>query len=329
MRRRNFVKSSILVGAVSSISSIACNEEKKSIVKPPIKKYTFPIVLSTWNNKNANTAAFNTITKGSGILLDAVVDGIKVPEADPNDRSVGYGGRPDRSGNVTLDACIMDNRGNAGSVTYVQHFKHPIEIARKVMETTPHVMLSGDGAELFALSLGMKKENLLTAESKKEFDEWKKTSKYEPIINIERHDTIGLLVADQKGEIAGGCSTSGMAYKMEGRIGDSPIIGAGLFVDNEVGACTATGHGEYLLRTLGAFLVVEFMRNGMNPQEACEAAIKRVISKHKSSKEEYQIGLIAINKSGEIGFHAVRKGFVVAVKTTDIEEVIESNFEIK
>ncbi len=330
MKRRNFVKHSLAIGAAAtalSASSCKDNNDVAAIDSPKKVTYKFPLVISTWNNAKANAAAFDVLNK-KGDVLDAVVNGIKVPEADPDDRSVGYGGRPDRSGNVTLDACIMNQYGKAGSVTFVQNFMHPIEIARKVMEDTPHVMLSGSGAEMFALSLGMKKTNLLTEISKKEYLEWKKTSKYEPIINIERHDTIGLLAADYNGTIAGGCSTSGMAYKMEGRIGDSPIIGAGLFVDNEVGACTATGHGEYLLRTLGAFLVVELMRNGKSPQEACEEAIQRVIAKHKDSKEEYQIGLIAINKKGEIGFHAVRKGFVIALKSIDNEILLESKFEI-
>lgn len=330
MKRRVFVKNSLALGAATSVLAVHSCKESDTKETPVVVKntaYQFPLVISTWNNAKANAAAFEVL-KNNGNVLDAVVAGIKVPEADPEDRSVGYGGRPDRSGNVTLDACIMNQYGKAGSVTYVQNFMHPIEIARKVMEDTPHVMLSGDGAEMFALSLGMKKTNLLTEISKKEYLEWKKTSKYQPIINIERHDTIGLLAIDKDGNISGGCSTSGMAYKMEGRIGDSPIIGAGLFVDNEIGACTATGHGEYLLRTLGAFLVVELMRNGKSPQEACEEAIKRVISKHKDSTEEYQIGLIAVNKKGEVGFHAVRKGFVTALKSKDNEILLESKFEI-
>jgi N4-(beta-N-acetylglucosaminyl)-L-asparaginase len=330
MKRRIFVKSSLAVGAATSLLSLpACSkgQEKKEESEPKGIFYKYPLVLSTWNNAKANDAAFEVLLN-KGDIMDAVVNGIKVPEADPEDRSVGYGGRPDRSGNVTLDACIMNQHGKAGSVTYVQHFMHPIEIARKVMETTPHVMLSGSGAEMFALNLGMKKTNLLTEASKKEFLEWKKTSHYKPIINIERHDTIGLLAMDANANIAGGCSTSGMAYKMEGRVGDSPIIGAGLFVDNEVGACTATGNGEYLLRTLGAFLVVELMRNGKTPQQACEEAIKRVIAKHKDSTEEFQIGLIALNKKGEIGFHAVRKGFVIALKSIDKQILLESKFEI-
>jgi N4-(beta-N-acetylglucosaminyl)-L-asparaginase len=329
MKRRNFINNGI-VGIVTATTLIneSCKEDEKINNKTATTtKYDFPLVISTWNNMKANQAAFASLQKNDS-SIDAVVEGIKVPEADENDQSVGYGGRPDRSGRVTLDACIMNEAGQAGSVICVQNYMHPIEIARKVMEETPHVILSGIGAEMFAEQMGMEKVNLLTEKSKNEYKKWKKTSEYKPIINIERHDTIGLLAANKTGKISGGCSTSGMAYKMEGRVGDSPIIGAGLFVDNEVGACTATGHGEYLLRTLGSFLVVELMRNGKTPQQACEEVIKRIVEKHKYSKEEYQIGLIAMNKDGEVGFYAVRKGFVVAIKSADKEEVIESKFAI-
>lgn len=323
MNRRKFVSNVSLISA--GIGLGACENKPKS--DGITNNFKFPLILSTWANTKANNAAFESINRNNH-LLDSVVAGIKVPEADENDMSVGYGGRPDRAGRVTLDACIMDEKGNAGSVTYVQGYKHPIEIARAVMEKTPHVMLSGKGAEVFAASLGMKKENLLTDKAKIEYEAWKKEAKYEPVINIERHDTIGMLVIDKDGNLSGGCSTSGMAYKMEGRVGDSPIIGAGLFVDNEVGACTCTGHGEYVLRTLASFLVVELMRNGASPMEACQKAISRIINKHHSSKEEYQIGLIAVDKKGNIGYHAVRKGFQIAIKNIDNEIVINSEYNL-
>src|SRR5699024_6667253 len=190
--------------------------------------------------------------------------------SDPDERSVGYGGRPDRDGKVTLDACIMDENANIGSVAALEHIKHPISVARAVMEKTPHVMLVGEGALEFALANGFKKENLLTEKSKKEWEEWLKTSEYKPVVNIENHDTIGMLALDASGNLSGACTTSGMAYKMHGRVGDSPIIGAGLFVDNEVGAATSTGDGEEVIRTVGSHLVVELMRQGNSPQEACE-----------------------------------------------------------
>ena len=291
----------------------------------PGSRYSLPLVISTWDNRKANLAAMKALRQGSS-SLDAVVEGIKIAEADPKDRSVGYGGRPDRSGRVTLDACIMNAEGKAGSVTYVQRVKHPIVLARMVMEKTPHVMLSGDGAEKFARELGFPEEDLLTEESRREYEEWKKTSRYEPIINIERHDTIGMLAMDTKGIMAGGCSTSGMAYKMEGRVGDSPVIGAGLFVDNDFGACVGTGHGEYVLRALSAFLVVEFIRQGMHPQKACEKAIKRIIEKNKKAVEAYQVGLIAMDKKGNVGYFGVRKGFLCAINSADNEILMESKY---
>ena len=231
-----------------------------------------------------------------------------VEEADVDNQTVGVGGRPDRDGNVTLDACIMDKDGNCGAVLYLQNIAHPVSVARKVMEETPHVMLAGKGAKQFAYEKGFKRVRLLTEKSNQEWQEWKKTSEYRPIINIENHDTIGMLAIDQDGNIAGACTTSGMAYKMAGRVGDSPIIGAGLFVDNEVGGATATGVGEEVVRTVGSFLIVELMRQGKSPQEACEEGVKRIIAKNKDHTD-FQIGFIAINKQGETGGYCIQPGF--------------------
>ncbi|HYG17600.1 MAG TPA: N(4)-(beta-N-acetylglucosaminyl)-L-asparaginase, partial [Ohtaekwangia sp.] len=219
-----------------------------------------PIVLSTWDfGLQANVEAWKILSAG-GRALDAVEAGARVPEADPKETSVGLGGLPDRDGNVTLDACIMDEHGNCGSVAYLQHIVHPISVARLVMEKTPHVMLAGEGALKFALANGFKKEKLLTAESEKAWKIWLKKGEYKPVVNIENHDTIGIIALDAKGNLSGACTTSGMAYKMHGRIGDSPVIGAGLYVDNEVGAATATGMGEEVIRIVGCHLVVELMR---------------------------------------------------------------------
>jgi N4-(beta-N-acetylglucosaminyl)-L-asparaginase len=164
----------------------------------------------------------------------------------------------------------MDEQANIGSVACLEFIKHPISVARAVMEKTPHVMLVGDGALQFALAQGFLKENLLVPESEKEWREWLKTSQYQPVVNIENHDTIGMIALDSKGNLSGACTTSGMAYKMHGRLGDSPIIGAGLYVDNEIGAATATGHGEEVIRIAGCHLVVELMRQGKTPQQASE-----------------------------------------------------------
>jgi len=321
MNRRDFVQKSLPVLAIAGVALQAGCSQKEAKISQSKKG---PIIISTWDNQRANQAALQKLMEG-GSVIDAVVAGIKVPEADAADRSVGYGGRPDRSGQVTLDACIMDELGRAGSVSYVKNFAHPIEIARKVMEETPHVMLVGEGAETYAKSQGMEMKNLLTEESKKEFEEWAKTAEYKPKVNIELHDTIGLLVMDQEGKIAGGCSTSGMAYKMEGRVGDSPIIGAGLYIDHEIGGATCTGHGEYVLRTLSTFLVIELMRQGLDVQSACVKAVERVVSHHKHFKpEEIQVGIIAIDIHGNIGAASLVPGFVYAVTDPENSQVNEA-----
>lgn len=270
-----------------------------------------PTVLSTWDNLPANRTAWKVIKKG-GRALDAVEKGVRVVEADPDDMSVGYGGRPDRDGKVTLDACIMDEEGNCGSVCFLQDIKHPISVARLVMEKTPHVMLAGDGALQFALENGFKREKLLTGKAKKEWLEWKEKAHYQPVINIENHDTIGMLAIDQAGRIAGACTTSGAAYKIHGRVGDSPIIGAGLYVDNEIGGAVATGLGEAVIKTAGSFLVVELMRQGWAPQAACEEAVGRIASKQKGF-ETFQVGFLAISRAGETGAYGIQPGFVYSL----------------
>ena len=291
-----------------------------------------PIVLSTWNfGIKANEAAWDVLKK-NGRALDAVEAGVKVPEGDPKERSVGYGGRPDRDGRVTLDACIMDEMSNIGSVGCLEHIKHPISVARAVMEKTPHVMLVGDGALSFALSQGFKKENLLVKESEKEWKEWLKTSKYKPIANIENHDTIGMIALDANGNLSGACTTSGMAFKMHGRLGDSPIIGAGLYVDNEIGAATATGHGEEVIRISGSHLVVELMRQGHSPQKACEEAVSRIVKlmeNRKKDLKDIQVGFIALNKNGEYGSYCVQGGFNYAVQDETGNRLIDAGYYLK
>jgi N4-(beta-N-acetylglucosaminyl)-L-asparaginase len=306
MKRRKFLKNSSLstAGIFSSAFLNSCETEKKLM---PVTEIINPIVIATWNVPNATNKAWQVLSN-AGTALDAVEQGVMIEEADIHNQSVGKGGRPDRDGNVTLDACIMDKDSNCGAVVYLQNIVHPISVARKVMEDTPHVMLAGKGAELFAYEKGFEKENLLTEKSRAEWLEWKKTSKYQPVINIENHDTIGMLAIDANGDIAGACTTSGMAYKIGGRVGDSPIIGAGLFVDNEVGGATATGVGEEVVRTVGSFLIVELMRQGKTPQEACEEGVKRIISKN-GEKPDFQIGFIAINKKGETGGYCIQPGF--------------------
>jgi len=312
LKRRTFLQTSGLISAATIPSKP--NSSQGSVANEPL-------VIATWKNEKGTKAGYDKMMQ-TGRALDGVEAGAWVPEGDPMETSVGYGGLPDRDGHVTLDACIMDHLGNAGSVTFLEGIMHPISVARAVMEKTPHVMLSGAGALQFALDQGFKKQNLLTDASKKAWEEWKKESKYKPIINIENHDTIGLLAIGKAGEIAGACSTSGLAYKMHGRVGDSPIIGGAVFCDDEVGGACATGLGEFVMKTLGSFLIVEFMRQGMSPQKACEEAIMRIVKRYKY--QEFQVGYLALNKKGEYGAYSIQKGFNFTITKNGITQVIES-----
>lgn len=329
--RRNFLKKTALATAGLALTSFK-NTTETAENKIELNSVQKPIVLSTWRfGIEANAAAWEILSK-NGRALDAVEAGVKIPEGDPNERSVGYGGRPDRDGKVTLDACIMDEFSNIGSVACLEHIKHPISVARAVMEKTPHVMLVGKGALQFALSQGFKKENLLVEESEKEWKEWLKTSQYKPIANIENHDTIGMIALDANGNLSGACTTSGMAFKMHGRVGDSPIIGAGLYVDNEIGAATATGHGEEVIRITGCHLVVELMRQGLSPQKACEEAVMRIVKLTQNRGKELkdiQVGFIALNKKGEYGSYCIQGGFNYAVYDATGNKLIDANYFLK
>ena len=309
MKRRKFIESSLLSGTGIAIgaSTIGCVQDKPTKAKDTS---ITPIVIATWNVPNATAAAFAVIEKG-GNSLDAIEQGCRIEEADEGNQSVGKGGRPDRDGKVTLDACIMNHKGDYGAVVCMQNITHAISVARKVMEETPHVLLAGKGAEQYALKSGFPLENLLTQKSKKEWQEWSKTSNYQPLINIENHDTIGMLAIDTNGDISGGCTTSGLAYKMAGRVGDSPIIGSGLFIDNNVGGATATGMGEEVLKTVGSFLIVELMRQGYSPQEACEEGIKRIVD--KGNYDNFQVAYVALNKAGETGYYSIHSGFSATI----------------
>ena len=313
--RRNFINK-VALGSLGMTTLSAWSKDLKnksvSISRTTVLK---PLIISTWNHGlAANEEALRQLEKGKS-AIDAIVSGVGVCEADPDNRSVGYGGLPDREGHVTLDACIMDAKSNCGSVSFLQEIKHPIAVAKKVLQETSHVMLSGKGAQDFALSQGFLKENLLTSESKKDWEEWLKKSKYKPVINMENHDTISMLVLDENGDLSGGCTTSGAAWKMHGRVGDSPIIGAGLFLDNDVGAAAASGLGEAVIRTAGSAMVVELMRQGKSPFEACKEIVERIYNKHKNHKDmDYlQVGFIAVNKNGEHGGYSLRSGFNFAV----------------
>ena len=331
MKRRKFLKNASLSGIGLSLGSTFANSNYSTKVNPistNSDKPSLPVVIATWHVPNATAKAME-ILQNNGNVLDAVEQGCMVEEADIKNSTVGKGGLPDRDGNVTLDACVMDKNGNCGSVVYLQNITHAVSVARKVMEDTPHVMLAGEGAKQFAISKGFQVENLLTESSKKAWEEWKIKSEYKPIINIENHDTIGMLAMDKNGDISGACTTSGLAYKMGGRVGDSPIIGSGLFVDNQVGACVATGLGEEVVKTVGSFLVVELMRQGKSPQQACEEAILRIVNKPNSNYKNFQVGYIAMNKKGETGSYAIHQWFSMTKFQDEKNEQIQSDYFLK
>lgn len=324
--RRDFVKKSAFVVGATSLGFSCNNTENEEVKAVNESKETIkPTIIATWKNLGATAAAMEMMKK-TGSALDAVEAGAKVPEADPNDTSVGYGGNPDANGIVSLDACIMDHEGNAGSVVFLQGIKHPISVARKVMEETPHVILSGQGALDFALGKGFEVENLLTPEAESRWLEWKETNQSIPV-GKDNHDTIGILALNEKGELCGACTTSGSAYKMHGRVGDSPIIGAGMYVDNEVGGACATGLGELVLTTLGSFLIVELMRQGASPTEACKEAIGRIVKRYKNRIDEdsWQVGYLALDKYGNYGQYSIKEGFSVAVNQGGENKEVKSD----
>ena len=339
--RRNFLNKGILATMATGLGLASCREEgkaqdspkkdtqepKKGVKQNSASKAVLPVIVSTWNHGiPANEAAMKVI-QGGGKAIDAIETGLRITEADPEGTSVGIGGAPDRDGHVTLDACIMDETGNAGSVCFLEDIVHPISVARRVMDKTPHVMLAGEGALQFALSEGFKRKDLLNEKSKENWQKWLKEKQYKPIINIENHDTISMLAIDKKGDISGGCTTSGLAYKMRGRVGDSPIIGAGLYVDNEVGGACATGLGEAVMKTLGSFLIVELMRQGYTPQEACEEGVRRIVAKQQF--KDMQIGYLAIDKKGNHGAYCIHKGFNYALYQSGNNKMFDADYWVK
>ena len=325
--RREFIRKSALGAGVLGVSSLAAcaneNEPKRASGPNPSTTGTKPLVIATWaHGMPANEAAWRQLSEGKS-SLDAVEAGVRVVESDPEVQTVGLGGFPDRDGNVTLDACIMDFDSRCGSVAFLQEIENPISVARRVMEQTPHIMLVGDGAKRFALEQGFERKNLLTAKAKEAYEKWLETAEYKPVINIENHDTISMLALDGEGRLAGACTTSGAAWKMYGRIGDSPIIGAGLFLDGEVGGACATGLGEAVIRVAGSAMVVELMRNGMAPGDACKAIVERIAKKHPSVAD-LQVGFLAMDIYGNYGSYAIHKGFNFAVHDDNGNRLIDA-----
>jgi N4-(beta-N-acetylglucosaminyl)-L-asparaginase len=339
INRRKFIRVSAFTGFAGMLAKKSWAVSEVSNIKGK------PIVISTWNvGLAANKGAWEILGK-AGRALDAVEKGVMVTEAEQS-CCVGLGANPDRDGFVTLDACIMDEHFNCGSVAFLERIKHPISVARRVMEKTPHVMLVGSGAQQFAIAEGFPlEESKLSPEAQKSYDNWLKKSEYKPpAINVEakkdhgpfaptkldngewNHDTIGMVAMDTNGNLSGSCTTSGAGFKMRGRVGDSPIIGAGLFVDNEVGACTATGQGEDVIRVAGSHSVVELMRQGLSPEAACKKVIERIIKIKGTKAKDIQVAFLALNKKGQAGAYAIHKGFSYAIKTNEVEKLIPSKF---
>jgi isoaspartyl peptidase/L-asparaginase-like protein (Ntn-hydrolase superfamily) len=310
-----------------------------------------PIILSTWTFGQIANAAGWPVLKRGGKSIDAVEQACIAVESDPQVDSVGIGGTPDADGNVTLDGSIMLSPEKCAGVGCIRHYAHPVSIARKVMERTTHKLLVGEGAEKFAAANGFKKEKLLTKEARDWWKKWKadpqrhnfhRTSANRPNREEARlrnrvgaasaaaprrkspksHDTVGVLAIDSNGTIAGACSTSGWAFKLPGRVGDSPIIGAGLYVDPTVGAAVATGMGELMLGTCATFLVVERMRAGDSPQQAIQAVLERV-AKSYNLKKRQQCALIALRTDGQWSTGGLVSGFRAAITTPDQNELQE------
>jgi len=324
MSRRRFLKNLGLASAGLAIKPITTTAQTPAKTLP-LKDS--PLVISTWiHGMEANAGAWSVLENG-GAALDAVQKGVAVTESDMNNRSVGLAGRPDRDGHVTLDACIMDHDSRCGSVAFLEDIQHPIDVARAIMDKTPHVMLVGEGAQKWALENGFSKVDFEVPipEVQKDYENWLIKSEYKTGVNVENHDTIGMLALDASGRIAGACTTSGMAYKIRGRVGDSPIIGAGLFIDGEVGGATATGVGEAMIRTAGASAVVESMRRGASPEEACYDIVQRILKKHPGV-EGMQVGFLAMNMQGEYGGYSVYNGFNYALRSKDRNEMVDAKY---
>jgi isoaspartyl peptidase/L-asparaginase-like protein (Ntn-hydrolase superfamily) len=324
--RREFLQKSMLASAFL-LSRLPVTGRAKT-GKFPIAK---PIVLSTWGHGIPANAEAWKILSANGRALDAVEHGVMVVEADRNNTSVGLGGYPDRDGHVTLDASIMDEQGNCGSVAFLEGILHPISVARLVMEKTPHVMLVGEGAYQFAMENGFTKNSyIITAESKAAWEKWKNDSHYSPKETGGKgnHDTIGMIALDNSGNLSASCTTSGLAWKYHGRVGDSPIPGDGIFVDNEVGAACATGKGEAVMKICGSAIIVELMRNGKSPQAACEEAVSR-IAKKQSDYKTFQVGFLALNKNGEYGAYSLQKGFNYAVAVNGENKLYDADYREK
>jgi N4-(beta-N-acetylglucosaminyl)-L-asparaginase len=324
--RRSFLAVTAGVVAGTALPSMSASAARARAGRSP-RAAAKPLIVSTWPfGRAANDKAFATLQAGGG-LLDAIVEGITVTENDLTNHSVGRAGTPNAEGVVSLDACIMDGRTHkCGSVAAVEGILPVIKLARTVMETTRHVMLVGDGARRFALQHGFQSVEMPTPDERAQWEQWKakQAAGGSGAPPLDSHDTIAMVVLGADGNLAGGCSTSGLAYKLAGRVGDSPIIGSGLYVDNDVGAAGATGVGENIMRFCGSFQIVELMRAGAHPHEACVETIRRIQKKHESGKD-LAINFLAIDKKGRFGAAGTGEGFPFSVTYPGFSQVLPSD----
>jgi len=275
-----------------------------------------PCVIATWRFGEPACRVALSVLESGGTALDAVEAGANVTEEDPDVRSVGYGGMPNADGVVELDAAIMDGRRHAaGAVCAIPGVRKPISVARLVMERTPHCMLAGGNARRFALAHDLPESDLLTAETRARYAEWRAEKLAPRVAHFQdggaghsSHDTIGICALDASGALAAGCTTSGLAWKTPGRVGDSPIIGSGLYVDNEVGAAAATGNGDEIMKVCLSYRVVLEMERGSDPRSACERAIAYLLRKRPGS-QSHGAACIALRSDGAWGAAATREGF--------------------
>jgi isoaspartyl peptidase/L-asparaginase-like protein (Ntn-hydrolase superfamily) len=287
------------------------------------------VVIATWPfGRTAVTTAAPLLEQGKP-ALDAALAGAQAVEDGPNTHSVGFGGLGNAIGTVQLDACVMDGRTLAcGGVAALENVRHPAAVARRVMEKTPHVLLVGEGARLFAVQQNFPLETLLTPDSVAEWE--KKRPREMKQAPPPGHDTVAVLALDQKGDLGGVCTTSGLSHKLPGRVGDSPLIGAGLYVDNAAGAAGGTGVGEEIIRAGGTLLIVEAMRAGRTPQEACEEAVRRVNALAvRRGVHPAKVAFLALSPKGQVGaactaltnfeYAVARPGKVEMVKAKELE----------
>ncbi|MBI1390234.1 MAG: glycosylasparaginase [bacterium] len=306
MDRRRFIQNAASGAGAAALAARSSFSKEGTIAMN--SSNPSPMMMATWNFGVAALEAGHEALKQGKTALDAVERAAIVTENDPENTSVGYGGYPNARGVVQLDAAIIDGKtGRMGSVGAIENIKNPISVARKVLEHSPHVMIVGEGAKSFALSQGFHEENLLTPKALDWYAEQLKKDQGD-----KGHDTIGVLARDGAGDMAVACTTSGLAMKWPGRVGDSPLIGAGLYMDGEVGGATGTGVGERAIETCAAFAIVEMMRNGKTPQEACEALIRRV-ARRNSGKLAFQFAFMAMNVDGEYGAASYQSGFEYAL----------------